>query len=382
MLKKSISILLSIIFLFNVQIFAIEPEEMPLDEKIGQMLCLDFRKWENEGTSKPVTEINDDIKRIISDYHIGTVILFKENFVDKEQAKTLINDLKKAATDSNNLPLIIDVDQEGGRVERFAFGRSKLKNNADIKTDEEAFNKGATISKELKELGINCDAAPVIDVNSNPDNPVINNRSFSDNPDIVSEMGEQFVKGLHSNDIITTGKHFPGHGDTNTDSHLSLPTLDKTLDDLYQTELKPFIKLSKVVDMIMTAHISLPKIETQTIKSKKDGKEIFLPATLSKTILTDLLRKEIGFNGVIITDAMNMKAISDHIGQEEATKMAISAGADIILMPVTIQNKNDISKLESLTSYLKEAIKNNEISEKQINESIKRIIKLKNNFCQ
>lgn len=381
-MKKSISILLSIIFLFNIQIFAINPEEMSLDEKLGQMLCLNFREQENEETLEPVTEINDDIKKIISDYHIGSVILFKENFLDKEQSKKLINDLKKAATDSKNFPLIIAVDQEGGRVERFAFGRSKLKNNADIKTPEEAFNKGAIISKELKELGINCNFAPVIDVNSNPDNPVINNRSFSDNPDIVSEMGEQFVKGLHSNDIITTGKHFPGQGDTNTDSHLSLPTLDKTLDDLYQIELKPFIKLSKVVDMIMTAHISLPKIETQTIKSKKDGEEIFLPATLSKKILTDLLRKEIGFNGVIITDAMNMKAISDHIGQKEATKMAISAGADIVLMPVTIQNKNDISKLESLISYLKEAIKNNEISEKQINESIKRIIKLKNNFCQ
>ncbi len=358
------------------------PENLSLDEKIGQMMCLDLRLWYVDSVKKPVTEITPEIKEVISNYHIGSVILFSENFANKEQAKKLIHDLKKAATDSGNPPLIICVDQEGGKVERFAFDRKRLKDNSEIKTPQEAFEKGQIIGKELQELGIDCDFAPVVDVNSNPMNPIINVRSFGSNPDIVSALGKSFVDGLHSQNIISTAKHFPGHGDTCIDSHVGLPRVNKSLEELENMELKPFKSvIDSGVDLIMTAHIELPKIEGSTVISKKDGRRIFLPATLSKKVLTGLLRNNMNFKGVIVTDAMNMKAISENFGEEEAVKLAIKAGADMVCMPTKLISKKDLYKLDAIYKSLKCALDNNEISEKQINESVSRLLKLKEKYC-
>ncbi|MDR1364374.1 MAG: glycoside hydrolase family 3 protein [Oscillospiraceae bacterium] len=330
----------------------------------------------------PLTEINDEVKEVIEKYHIGGVNLLNKNFENKEQAKKLINDFQKAAICSGNPPLLVCADQEGGRVEKFAFDREKLKENAEIKTPEEAFQKGETIGKELKEIGINCNFAPVVDINSNPKNPIINTCSFADNAEVVSEFGKKFMEGLHSQNIISTAKHFPGHGDTNLDSHLELPIVNKNLNELEALELIPFqAMIDAGVDMIMIAHIEFPKIENKTFVSKKDGKEFCLPATVSHFILTDLLRNKMGFNGVIITDAMNMKAISENIGEAEAVKMAIQAGADIVLMPAYLRSKSDTAKLDQIYNVLKEALENNEISEKQLDESVKRILKLKDKYC-
>lgn len=384
---KKITFMFIILIFLNFAVIGYQPIELSLDEKIGQMMCLDFRYWNDDKQTQnilqqPVTSINNEIKGIIAKYHIGGIILFSQNFVDKIQTKKLTRDLQNVAKDSGNLPLIIATDQEGGKVERFSFGRNKFKNNGEIKTAKEAFEKGKKIGKELKELGINCNFAPVVDVNSNPKNPVINVRSFGNDPTIVSEFGKNFLEGLHSENIIGTAKHFPGHGDTDMDSHFALPRVNKTLEQLNQIELKPFKSLTESgVDIVMSAHIELPKIETKMTISKKDGKKIFLPATLSRTILNDILRKQIGFNGVIITDAMNMKAISENFGEREAAKMAIQAGADILCMPIIVRNKDDIDKLDGLFKYLKEAISNKEISEENINNSITRIIKLKNKYC-
>lgn len=370
-------------------------EDMKIESKIGQMMCLDFRLWNDKSlcrteescasssnnkisSLKPVVEINDEIKEIISKYHIGSVVLFSENFQSKEQAKKLIDDLQKAAIDSGNPPLLICVDQEGGRVERFSFGRNRLKNNSEICNPDEAFEKGKIIAEELAELGINCDFAPVVDINSNPKNPVINVRSFGDNPQIVSDEGVAFMKGLHSKGIRATAKHFPGHGDTDVDSHVGLPRVNKSLSDLEQFELKPFKALIDAgVDMIMAAHIELPQIESDTIISEKDGKEIYIPASLSKSILTDLLRNKLNFKGVIVTDAMNMKAISENVGKLEAIKMAVKAGADMICMPVTLRSINDASKLDDIYENLKNAVNNKELSLEQINCSVDRILNLK-----
>lgn len=400
MFKKVVTILSSIVLaLGGSSLDAVDIEKMSIDEKIGQMLCLDFRFWNqddldqtedigiisSDGISiqKPVTEINDEIREIIKKYHIGGVVLFSQNFESKEQAKKLIDDLQKASKDSGNPPLFICIDQEGGMVERFAFDREKLKNNSEIKTAREAFEKGKIIGKELKELGINCNFAPVVDVNSNPQNPVINVRSFGNNANIVSEFGKYFMQGLHSQNVISTAKHFPGHGDTDVDSHLDLPSINKTLEEIKTLELKPFkTMIDSGVDMIMTAHIELPKIEGNKVASKKDGKDIFLPATVSKIILTDLLRNEMGFKGVIVTDAMNMKAISDNFGEMDAIKLAIKAGADMLLMPVTVRSKEDIKKLDLVIKTLKSVLDNQEISKKQIDESIGRLLKLKKRYCE
>lgn len=388
MFKKIARCVFSALLMLNFRANGVNIKEMTLDEKLGQMIFLSFKNldqnkeniYETQDTLNPTyfTEINDDIKLSISKYHIGGIVLFGQNFANKEQSKQLVKDLQDTAKKSGNPPLIIAVDQEGGRVERFSFGRERLKNNSEIKTPEEAFQKGRIIAKELKEIGINCNLAPVVDINSNPDNPVINVRSFGDNADVVSLLSESFLKGLHSENIIATAKHFPGHGDTNVDSHFGLPVVNKNLNELEKLELKPFEKLSKNgVDMIMTAHISLPNIESKTAISKKTGEKIYLPATLSKTIVSNILRDKIGFNGVVITDAMGMKAISKNFGYEEASKMAINAGNDILCMPVNIKNKKDIAKLDELFKYLKNAVINGEISEKQIDASVTRILKLK-----
>lgn len=391
MFKKFILIFCSIVLLTSNQFVlsanTIDAENMEIYSKIGQMMCLDFRFWNFKNlhqteelcvTTQPVIEINDEIKEIISRYHIGSVVLFSENFQSKQQAKKLIDDLQKAATDSGNPPLLVCVDQEGGIVERFSFGRDRLKNNSEIRNSDEAFEKGKIIAGELAELGINCDFAPVVDINSNPKNPVINVRSFGDNPQIVSDEGIAFMNGLHSKGIVSTAKHFPGHGDTDVDSHFGLPRVNKSLSDLEQFELKPFKYLiDSGVDMIMSAHIELPQIENNTIVSKRDGKKIYIPATLSKSVLTGLLRDRLNFKGVIVTDAMNMKAISENVGELEAIKMAVNAGADMICMPVTLRSMDDISKLDDIYETLKNAVNNKELSLEQINSSVNRILNLK-----
>lgn len=189
------------------------------------------------------------------------------------------------------------------------------------------------------------------------------------------------MEGLHTKNIIATAKHFPGHGDTDTDSHFALPVVNKTLEEIESMELKPSKQMiDSDVDMIMTAHIQLPKIESGTIVSKKDGREIFIPATLSKRILTGLLREKLNFQGVIITDAMDMKAISENIDELNAIKMAISAGANVICMPVMLRNKNDIQKLDNIFNSLMDAVNTGEISINQINSSMKYILDLKDKF--
>ena len=195
-------------------------------------------------------------------------------------------------------------------------------------------------------------------------------------------MGKSFVDGLHSQNIISTAKHFPGHGDTCIDSHVGLPRVNKSLEELENMELKPFKSvIDSGVDLIMTAHIELPKIEDSTVISKKDGRRIFLPATLSKKVLTGLLRNNMNFKGVIVTDAMNMKAISENFGEEEAVKLAIKAGADMVCRPTKLRSKKDFYKLDAIYKSLKCALDNNEISEKQINESVSRLLKLKEKYC-
>ena len=363
---------------FNKSPREIEIENMSLNEKFGQLMCLDFRFWNGE----PVTQICDEIKDIISKYHIGCVILFSENFKTKEQSKKLVSSFKQVAKDAGDPPMLICVDQEGGTVERFSFNRGRLENNTPIgkKANPEAaaFKKGEIIATELAELGINCDLAPVVDINSNPKNPIIGVRSFGTTPEIVSLCGVSFMEALHSKNILATAKHFPGHGDTATDSHVELPIVNKTLKELENMELKPFKQMINAgVDLIMAAHIQVPALEPSTITSKKDGKQIFVPATLSKKILTGLLRESLNYQGVIITDGMDMKAITDNIDEIDAVKMAISAGANILCMPVILREKSDIQKLDNIFKALTDAVETNEISINQINNSMKYILDLK-----
>jgi beta-N-acetylhexosaminidase len=339
-------------------------KSMSVEEKIGQMLMPDFRNWKGQ----PVTEMNDEIKEQVKKYHLGGVILFRENVVTTEQTVRLVDEYKMANDDYG---LLISIDQEGGIVTRLQSGTDFPGNMAlgATRSPELAESVGYSIGSELDSLGINMNLAPVLDVNNNPDNPVIGVRSFGEDPKLVAELGTAYTRGLQRAGMAATAKHFPGHGDTAVDSHLGLPSVPHDKERLLQVELYPFQQaMNQGIDAIMTAHVTFPKIDPTTVISKKDGTEINLPATLSHEVLTNLIRKEMGFKGVISTDALNMQAIVDHFGPVDAAIRAVNAGTDIVLMPVG---------LEEVANGLYDAVETGVIKEDRVNESVERLLTLK-----
>ncbi|MBN3547223.1 beta-N-acetylhexosaminidase [Fictibacillus barbaricus] len=337
---------------------------MTVKEKIGQMLMPDFRNW----NGKPVTEMNDEIRELVKKYHLGGVILFRENVVTTEQTVRLIDAYKKANEDYG---LLLSIDQEGGIVTRLQSGTDFPGNMAlgATRSIELAESVGHAIGSELHSLGINMNLAPVLDVNNNPDNPVIGVRSFGEDPQLVADLGTAYAKGLQKAGMAATAKHFPGHGDTAVDSHLGLPSVPHDKERLLKVELYPFQQaMDQGMDAIMTAHVTFPKIDPTKVISKKDGTEIALPATLSYEVLTNLVRKEMGFEGVISTDALNMKAIADHFGPVDTAIRAVNAGTDIVLMPVG---------LEEVANGLYAAVENGEVTEERLNQSVERLLTLK-----
>ena len=337
---------------------------MTLNEKIGQMLMPDFRNWNGQNVTKMLPEI----EQLIQEYHLGGVILFRENVVTTEQTARLVAEYQEA---TEKYGLLMTIDQEGGIVTRLQSGTDMPGNMAlgATRSPEIAHNVGQVIGEELNALGINMNLAPVLDVNNNSDNPVIGVRSIGESPELVAEIGIAYTKGLQSTGVAATAKHFPGHGDTAVDSHLGLPEVPHDKERLMEVELYPFQKAMEAnIDAIMTAHVTFPKIDDTKVISKKDGTEISLPATLSYKVLTELMREEMGYEGVIITDALNMLAIADHFGPVDAVIRSVKAGTDIILMPVG---------LEAVVDGLLEAVETGEISEERIEESVKRILTLK-----
>ncbi|MFY0543774.1 glycoside hydrolase family 3 protein [Brevibacillus sp. H7] len=337
---------------------------MTLEEKIGQMMMPDYRKWNGADVTRMLPEIVEQVKK----YHIGGVILFRENVVDTEQTIRLVNDYQRAA---EKYGLLVTIDQEGGIVTRIQKGTDMPGNMAlgAARSAEMAWKVGDAIGRELAALGINTNFAPVMDVNNNPDNPVIGVRSFGEDPQLVADLGVAYIKGLQNNGIAATAKHFPGHGDTAVDSHLGLPEVPHDMERLKRVELYPFQQaIDAGVDAIMTAHVTFPKIDDTKVISRKDRTQIALPATLSPKVITGLIRDDLGFDGVVSTDAMNMQAIADHFGPVDAAVRAVKAGVDIVLMPIG---------LESVTAGVLQAVKSGEIDEKRIDVSVKRILTLK-----
>ncbi|WP_394140356.1 glycoside hydrolase family 3 protein [Cytobacillus oceanisediminis] len=337
---------------------------LTIEEKVGQMLMPDFRNWNGEN----VTEMLPEIEQLVKDYHLGGVILFRENVVTTEQTATLVSEYQEAA---EKFGLLMTIDQEGGIVTRLQSGTDMPGNMALGATGSEEISRkvGKAIGEELASLGINMNFAPVMDVNNNPDNPVIGVRSFGEDPELVAKMGVAYTEGLQSAGVAATAKHFPGHGDTAVDSHLGLPEVPHDKERLKEVELYPFQKgMEAGIDAIMTAHVTFPKIDDTKAISQKTGEEIAIPATLSYKVLTELMREEMGYEGVITTDAMNMKAIADHFGPVDAAIRAVKAGTDIVLMPVG---------LEEVAGGLLNAVNSGEISEERIEASVERILTLK-----
>ncbi|WP_166638038.1 beta-N-acetylhexosaminidase [Halanaerobium saccharolyticum] len=330
-------------------------ENMSLEEKVGQLFQIGFS----------TSTVNDQVRDMIENYHVGGVIYFSRNIESLEQTAELSNSLQQLALNSEGgIPLFISADQEGGTVTRLA-GATHFPGNMALgaANDQDLTTEVAeSTAAELKNLGINVNLAPVLDVNNNPDNPVIGVRSFGGDPELVAKLGAAYIKGLQSGGVIATAKHFPGHGDTDTDSHLDLPIIRHQRSRLNRVELYPFKKAIEAgVDSIMTAHVYFPAIE------KKEG----IPATLSKSVLTGLLRDELKFEGVIITDCMEMKAIVETFGTVEGAVKTIEAGSDTVLVSHSYQ------KQKNAIGAVIEAVKSGRISEKRIDASVKRILKLK-----
>ncbi len=348
---------------------------MKTEDKIAQMIMLACRS--RDGVDFEF--MTDEVKSLLQKYPFGGMILYAQN--TKMNQYTF--ELNKAIQDANKKDgrpgLFIAIDQEGGRVTRLGQGCDTPGNMAlgAINSFEDTKTIAKLIASEVKTLGFNVDFAPVTDINNNPNNPVIGTRSFSDDKDIVSNMVGSFIDGLFEEGVIGSLKHFPGHGDTATDSHTGLPLIMKTKEELKALELVPYINNIDKIEMVMTAHILYPEIEKTKYISKLTGEEITLPATLSKTILTDLLRGELGYRGLVVTDALEMDAISKHFEKLDVAKYAINAGADILLMPVDISTENGINELIEYINDVKTLVDKGDIDINIINEAVKRILKLK-----
>ena len=330
-------------------------DNMSLEEKIGQMFFCAFRR-DNNGAG--ITQINQDIINILDNYYIGGVILFSENIASAQQVINYINDLQAASA----LPLFISIDEEGGRVSRTgSLDLPRISAALETVSTHSAYANAQTIANYLVPLGFNINFAPVADVFTNPENSVIGDRAYSREPEQAAELVKYAVTGMLDNFMIPTLKHFPGHGDTSTDSHFGAAATDKTLTDLLSCELIPFKSgIVAGAPFIMTGHISTPNITGDNE-----------PALFSSYLLQDILRGELGFEGVIITDALDMGAVTRYYSAEQTAVKSVLAGVDMLLMP---------SDFEQAYNGLVQAVRSGDIKESRIDESVRRILSVKYKF--
>ncbi|MFD1848627.1 beta-N-acetylhexosaminidase [Oceanobacillus bengalensis] len=334
-------------------------ESSNLAKKVGQLLVVGF-----DGKTVP-----EEIKDMIHNYHVGGIILFGRNIGTPLEILHLTTSLQREAKEAGyKYPLLICMDQENGVVRRLGDGATIFPGAMTLgATDnpDNAYKIGLATGKELKALGINWNLAPVLDVNNNPNNPVIGVRSFGESPEKVTRFGQAAMKGMQDAGVITTLKHFPGHGDTSVDSHLDLPVISHEKERLDKIELLPFKEsINAGADTVMSAHVYFPSIEN----------EADVPATLSKKVITGLLREELGFDGVVTTDCMEMNAIANGIGTEKGGVAAIKAGVDLVMISHT--HKKQVGTIKEIL----ESITKGEISEERINQSNQRINDLKDKY--
>ncbi|WP_083436511.1 glycoside hydrolase family 3 protein [Paenibacillus sp. P22] len=330
-----------------------------LKEKIAQLFIFGFHG----------KQPSDDILGVIRDYGVGGVIYFSRNVQDARQVHELSGQLGAAAAEAGRPPLLVSIDQEGGMVARIVDGVTLMPGNMALGAtgSEQAAYETARISgEELRKLGINLNLAPCLDVNNNPDNPVINVRSFGDRPELVSRLGAAAVRGYQAAGVSATVKHFPGHGDTSVDSHHDLPVVPHDRARLDAVELPPFkAAIEAGTDLIMTAHICLPSLDSSGV-----------PSTLSKPVLTGLLRGDLGYEGVIVTDCLEMDAIDRFYGPGQGSVKAIEAGADLLLVSHTPEKQ--LAALEAVAA----AVENGQLDEARIDESLERILALKDKLAK
>ncbi len=329
-----------------------------LRKKIGQLFIIGF-----DGYSVP-----PEFRKFIEEYHLGGTIYFKRNVQSPAQIAELSNELQFSCRPKGCPPIFISIDHEGGKVNRLVKPFTKFPGNdhlGELGSAKIAFDFGAVLGRELKAVGININYAPVVDVNSNPDNPVINSRAFSNDPELCGKMGSAVCRGIQKMGVIAVAKHFPGHGDTKEDSHFALAKVDKTVEELEKLELIPFRRVIRSrVEAIMTAHIINPKLDPK------------YPATMSEATINGLLREELRFSKLVISDDLEMKAISDHYGPDEAAVMSIKAGCDLLIYRG--DNGLPVNQIEAIAK----AIESGEIPEETFNKALARIAAAKKVYAE
>lgn len=349
---------------------ATELSTWSLEEKAGQLLMVHF-----QGDAA-----NEEARALIQDVKVGGIIYYNwaNGLHSPEQVRTLSIGLQQLASENlHPTPLLIAVDQEGGIVARLQKGFTKFPGNRALgETDDPHLAEAAAtiIGQELRAVGINMNLAPVVDVHSNPRNPVIGTRSFGEDPKLVAAFGESALKGYESSHIIATLKHFPGHGDVEVDSHKDLPVVHKTKEELQQVELLPFARLAPKADAIMTAHILVPALDPQNC------------STLSEKTLT-YLRETLGFQGVIISDSLVMEGVLKKCRSvEEAAIQALQAGCDMLILGgkllVSENTKRELTAadIQRIHGAIVNAMQSGRLTEERINQAAERILNLKSRY--
>ncbi len=320
--------------------------QMNLPQKIGQMIL----------TGIDGKTMTDDERRMIHSGQIGGIIFLGHNVKTESQFMDLVGNVSQGS----GIPLILAIDQEGGRVQRLPLDRSDFPSALEIGSrPESAFDQGQVLGSAVKRFGLNVNLAPVLDVFSNPQNKVIGNRAFGRTPETVAYVGVDVMQGIQSQGIAACVKHFPGHGDTTVDSHEGLPVIEHDAKRLMAFEWIPFKRaIDAGADMIMTAHVLIPALDEK------------YPATLSRTIVGDYLRGQLGYDGIVMTDDLVMGAISKKYTYSEAVRLAVEAGVDMLLI-----SSNDY--VDEIQHTLYSAVKDGEMDEARIDASVMRILELK-----
>lgn len=325
--------------------------QLTLREKIGQLIVAGF----------PGPEIDEETQRLLAEYKIGNIILFAHNVVNREQLKGLCAELQRSITGHTGYPALISIDQEGGRVTRLPKDAVNVPGAMAIASTgrpENAYAAGRITAREMRALGINFNLAPVLDINNNKQNPVINVRSYGDTAEVVTEYGLQMLRGLKDGGVLAAIKHFPGHGDTAVDSHLGLPSIDKSLESLAELELKPFrAAIDGGAECLTSAHILFPSIEKDQV-----------PATMSKTIITDLLKHQMGYDGLVISDCLEMDAIQNYYGTAEGAVGALKAGVHLLFISHSAQLVKDAVR------RIEHAVETGELSVDILDEAVEKVL--------
>lgn len=323
---------------------------MTLREKIGQMIVSYSDGYTIEENSKEFKRI----KNLIKNEKIGGIIFFKGNSLQQAELTNKLQSLSE-------IPLLISADYERGTRMRLDDG-SLFPNNMALgasRSPDLAYKMGLLIAEECRALGVHQNYAPVMDVNNNPDNPIINVRSFGESPELVALLGTAMIKGLQDGRVIATAKHFPGHGDTDIDSHSDLPVLNFSQERIRNLELIPFKSaIDSGVKSVMTAHLSFPELE------KRNG----IPASLSDKIVKEILIADLNFKGLVVTDALNMAGVTNNLSTKQVALLSAEAGTDLILMP-----QGEKETIEVILN----AVNNGTISEERINNSARKILEAK-----